>query len=186
MTTATQSQASGPKPIDLAHQDAGQASFLTTNIDAFINWGRGNSLWPFPFGTACCAIEYMAAMSSRFDFARFATEFMRFTPRQSDMLLVMGTVTYKQAPILRRIWEQMAEPKWVLSFGACACSGGFYDCYCTVPGIDEIVPVDVYIAGCPPRPEAYMEAAMLLQEKIKDESYMEQRRQGLQQKVYIG
>jgi NADH-quinone oxidoreductase subunit B len=128
----------------------------------------------------------MSAASSRFDLARFASEFFRFTPRSADLLLVMGTITYKQAPILRRIWEQMAEPKWVIAVGACACSGGFYDCYCTVPGIDEIVPVDVYIAGCPPRPEGYMEALMLLQEKIKDESYMEQRRQGLHQKVYIG
>ncbi len=188
MTTATQGQTGSQAQGPATHQDAhaGNSGFLATNIDALINWGRSNSLWPYPYATACCGIEFMSAASSRFDLARFASEFFRFTPRSADLLLVMGTITYKQAPILRRIWEQMAEPKWVIAVGACACSGGFYDCYCTVPGIDEIVPVDVYIAGCPPRPEGYMEALMLLQEKIKDESYMEQRRQGLHQKVYIG
>jgi NADH-quinone oxidoreductase subunit B len=186
MTTATQSQTSGQPQGAVVHQDAAQASFLTTRIDDLVAWGRANSLWPFPFGTACCAIEFMSLVSSHFDLARFGAEFVRFTPRHSDLLLVAGTVTYKQAPILRRIWEQMAEPKYVISAGACACSGGFYDCYCTVPGIDEIIPVDVYVAGCPPRPEAYIEAVLQLQEKIKDESYLEQRRQGIQQKVYIG
>jgi len=155
--------------------DTNPLSFMSTSIDAVINWGRSNSMWPFPFATACCAIEFMSLMSARYDFARFGTEFMRFTPRQSDLLLVMGTVTYKQAPVLRRIYEQMASPRWVIAAGACASTGGFYDCYCTVPGIDQIIPVDVYIAGCPPRPEAYIEAAMQLQAKIKDESFMTDR-----------
>lgn len=159
----------------VAPADTTPFSFVTTTVDAVVNWGRSNSMWPFPFATACCAIEFMSLMSARYDFARFGTEFMRFTPRQSDLLLVMGTVTYKQAPILRRIYEQMAHPRWVIAAGACASSGGFYDCYCTVPGIDHIIPVDVYIAGCPPRPEAYMEAAVQLQKKIKDESYMTDR-----------
>ena len=163
-----------------------QDGWVTSRLDLLVNWARAGSLWPMPFGTACCAIEFMGMVSSYFDVSRFGAELVRFSPRQADLLIVAGTVTYKQAPILRRIYDQMLEPKWVISAGACATSGGFYDCYCTVPGIDEIVPVDVYIAGCPPRPEAYMEAAMLLQEKIKDESYMEQRRQGLAQKVYIG
>lgn len=140
--------------------------FLTTTRQALINWGRRNSLWPFPFGTACCAIEFMGAVSSRFDISRFGSELVRFSPRQADLLLVAGTVTYKQAPILRQIYDQMCEPKWVIAVGACASSGGFYDCYCTVPGIDEVVPVDVYVAGCPPRPEAILEAVLRLQEQV--------------------
>jgi len=168
-------EGSSPSP----YSGSSPSPYLTTSIDAVINWGRSNSLWPFPFGTACCAIEFMSLMSARYDFARFGTEFMRFTPRQSDLLLIMGTVTYKQAPILRRIYEQMAAPRWVISAGACASSGGFYDAYCTVPGIDHIIPVDVYIAGCPPRPEAYIDAARILQEKIKDEGFMRDRIQKL-------
>ena len=164
-----------PAKAPAPHQEGAAFPFLATSVDAVVNWGRSNSLWPFPFATACCAIEFMSLMSPRYDFARFGTEFMRFTPRQSDLLMVMGTVTYKQAPILRRIYEQMCAPRWVLSVGACACSGGFYDCYCTVPGIDHIIPVDEYIGGCPPRPEAYIAAAMQLQEKIKDESFMRDR-----------
>ena len=148
-------------------------AFITTSVDAFLNWGRRNSLWPFPFGTACCAIEFMGVVSSVFDLSRFGSELVRFSPRQADLLIVAGTVTYKQAPILRRIYEQMPEPKWVISAGACATSGGFYDCYCTVPGIDEIIPVDIYIAGCPPRPEAFIEAIVQLQAKIDKESRKE-------------
>ncbi len=150
-------------------------AFITTRLDAFINWGRRNSLWPFPFGTACCAIEFMGVVSSVFDLSRFGSELVRFSPRQADLLIVAGTVTYKQAPILRRIYEQMPEPKWVISAGACATSGGFYDCYCTVPGIDEIIPVDIYIAGCPPRPEAFIEALVQLQAKIDAEAGKEQK-----------
>ncbi len=150
-------------------------NFITSSLDFLVNWGRTNSLWPFPYGTACCAIEFMSTEVGRYDLSRIGSEYVRFTPRQSDVLLVAGTITYKQAPILKRIYEQMAEPRWVIAMGACACSGGFYDCYCTVPGIDHIIPVDVYIGGCPSRPEAFFDAMFDLQKKIKDESYMKQR-----------
>jgi len=139
---------------------------MTTRRDAVVAWGRKNSLWPLPFGTACCAIEFMGAVSSVFDISRFGAELVRFSPRQSDLLLVAGTVTFKQAPILRQIWEQMCEPKWVISMGVCASAGGFYNNYCTVQGIDQVIPVDVYISGCPPRPEAILDAVMKLQDKI--------------------
>jgi NADH-quinone oxidoreductase subunit B len=139
---------------------------FTTTREAVVAWGRKNSLWPMPFGTACCAIEFMGAVSSVFDISRFGAELVRFSPRQSDLLLVAGTVTFKQAPILKQIYEQMCEPKWVISMGVCASSGGFYNNYCTVQGIDQIIPVDVYISGCPPRPEAILESVLKLQHKI--------------------
>lgn len=141
-------------------------NFITTRVDDFLNWSRKYSLWPMPFGTACCAIEFMGAVSARFDISRFGAELVRFSPRQADLLLVMGTVTYKQAPILRRIYDQMPEPKWVVAFGACASSGGFYDNYHTLQGIDEIVPVDVYVPGCPPRPEQLFDAIVKIQKEI--------------------
>lgn len=144
-------------------------SFLATRVDAVLDWGRKNSLWPLPFGTACCAIEYMSTVSSVFDVSRFGAEVVRFSPRQADLLIVAGTVNYKQAPILKRIYDQMPEPKWVISMGACACSGGFYNNYCTVQGIDQIIPVDAYVAGCPPRPEALMEALMLIQQRLRED-----------------
>ena len=155
--------------------EAEKPNFITTSLDFLVNWGRTNSLWPFTYGTACCAIEFMSTEVGRYDFSRIGSEYVRFTPRQSDVLLVAGTISYKQAPILKRMYEQMAEPRWVIAMGACASSGGFYDCYCTVPGIDHIIPVDVYIGGCPSRPEAFFEAMFDLQKKIKDESYMKQR-----------
>ena len=142
--------------------------FITTQRDQVLAWGRKNSLWPLPFGTACCAIEFMGAVSSVFDISRFGAELVRFSPRQSDLLIVAGTVTFKQAPILKEIYEQMCEPKWVISMGVCASSGGFYNNYCTVQGIDQVIPVDVYISGCPPRPEAILEAVMKLQQKIEN------------------
>ncbi|MBA2481953.1 MAG: NADH-quinone oxidoreductase subunit NuoB [Planctomycetes bacterium] len=151
---------------------------IATSVEAVVNWGRRNSLWPFPFGTACCGIEFMGVVSSVFDISRFGAELVRFSPRQADLLIIAGTITYKQAPVLRRIYDQMCEPKWVISAGACATSGGFYDCYCTVPGIDEIIPVDIYIAGCPPRPEAFLEGLVQLQNKIAREHLKEQKAVG--------
>jgi len=143
---------------------------ITTRLDDAVNWARESSLWPFVFGTACCAIEFMSTAASRHDISRFGAEVVRFSPRQADLLLVAGTISYKQAPILKQIYDQMPEPKWVVSMGACACSGGFYDNYTTLQGIDEIIPVDVYVAGCPPRPEAVLDALMMIQEQLKKES----------------
>jgi len=141
---------------------------MTTRRDAVLAWGQKNSLWPMPFGTACCAIEFMSVVSSVFDISRFGAELVRFSPRQADLLLVAGTVTFKQAPILKQIYEQMPDPKWVISMGVCASSGGFYNNYTVVQGIDQIIPVDVYISGCPPRPEAILEAIVKLQHKIEN------------------
>ena len=162
-----------PAPRSLAVAPGAEDGWLTTRLDLLVNWARAGSLWPMPFGTACCAIEFMGMVSSVFDVSRFGAELVRFSPRQADLLIIAGTVTYKQAPVLRRIYDQMLEPKWVISAGACATSGGFYDCYCTVPGIDEIIPVDIYIAGCPPRPEAFLEAIVQLQKKIDHENRRE-------------
>ena len=142
-------------------------SVWTTKVEGFVNWVRGYSLFQYPFITACCGMEYMSVNAAQHDLARWGAEVPRFTPRQSDLLMVVGTVTHKNAPILRRIYDQMAEPRWVIAFGACASTGGFYDNYATVPGIDHIVPVDVYIPGCPPRPEQVMDAIQMLIEKIQ-------------------
>jgi NADH-quinone oxidoreductase subunit B len=146
----------------------GQPSFLTTKLDAVVNWARTNSLWPMPFGTACCAIEMMATAASRYDLARFGMERMSFSPRQADLLICAGRVSYKMAPVLRKIWEQMPSPKWCISMGACASSGGVFDVYSMVQGIDTIIPVDVYVPGCPPRPEGLIYGMMKLQQLIKD------------------
>ena len=144
--------------------------FLTTKLDFVVNWARRNSLWPMPFGTACCAIEMMASAASNYDLARFGMERMSFSPRQADVLICAGRVPYKLAPVLRRIWDQMMQPKWCVSMGACASSGGVFDAYSMVQGIDTIVPVDVYIPGCPPRPEGLIYGLMMVQEKIRGES----------------
>ena len=161
-----QSEAGLP-PDATEDQTALAGSVWTTTVEAFFNWTRKFSLFQYPFVTACCGMEFMAANSPQHDLARFGCEVPRFTPRQSDLLMVVGTVNHKNAPVLRRVYEQMAEPKWVVAFGACASTGGFYDNYATVPGIDHIVPVDVYIPGCPPRPEQVQDAIMLLMDKIQ-------------------
>jgi NADH-quinone oxidoreductase subunit B len=144
-----------------------QSGFATTKFEAILAWAQKYSLFMNPFVTACCGMEFMAVSSPRYDFSRFGSEAPRFSPRQSDLLWVVGTITQRQAPVLKRIYEQMAEPKWVLAFGTCASSGGFYDNYACVAGIDKIIPCDVYVPGCPPRPEAVLDGLMLLQDKIQ-------------------
>jgi NADH-quinone oxidoreductase subunit B len=144
-----------------------EGDVVVSRLDAVVNWIRTNSMWPMPMGLACCAIELMGSAGARFDIARFGAEVMRFSPRQADCMIVAGTVTYKMAPHLRRIYDQMAEPKWVIAMGACASSGGMYRSYATLQGVDRIVPVDVYISGCPPRPEALLDGLIKLQNKVK-------------------
>jgi NADH-quinone oxidoreductase subunit B len=139
---------------------------ITTTVDAVVRWGRKSSLWPMPFGTACCAIEFMAMTASHYDVARFGAEVLRFSPRQADLLFVAGTIVDKEGPVLKTIYDQMPDPKWVVSMGVCASSGGFYRSYHVMQGIDEIVPVDVYVPGCPPSPEALIAAVMKIQERI--------------------
>src|SRR3954447_18290277 len=142
--------------------------WLTTQLKKVVNWARRSSLWPMPFATACCGIELMATGASRYDIGRFGAEAMRFSPRQSDLLICAGRVVVKMMPVLQRIYMQMAEPKWVISMGACASTGGVFDTYATVQGVDQFIPVDVYVPGCPPRPETLMEGIMAIQ-KIIDE-----------------
>jgi NADH-quinone oxidoreductase subunit B len=146
-------------------------SVVLTRADSIINWARKWSLFQFPFVTACCGMEFMSVYGPHYDAARFGAEYPRFSPRQADLLFVVGTISHKQLPILKNIYDQMSDPKWVISFGACASSGGFYNNYATVQGIDTVIPVDVYIPGCPPRPEAIMDAIMKLQDKIQKEKY---------------
>ncbi len=141
--------------------------FLTTTIEAAINWARKNSVWPMPLGISCCAIEMMAFAGPRFDVARFGSERFSFSPRQSDLLIVAGTVTYKMAWVVRKIYDQMPDPKWVLSMGACASSGGMFRSYSVVQGIDQFLPVDVFVAGCPPRPENLLKGLITIQDKIQ-------------------
>lgn len=148
---------------------------LTTTLDSLVNWARKSSLWPATFGLACCAIEMMNATSARNDLARFGAEVFRASPRQADVMIVAGRVSRKMAPVLRRIYDQMPEPKWVISMGACATSGGVFDNYAIVQGVDKVVPVDVYIPGCPPRPEMLIHAIMMLQDKVSRESMKDRR-----------
>ena len=154
---------------ELTYNSKIEGEVIVSRADAVINWIRSSSMWPMPMGLACCAIELMATAASRFDIARFGAEVMRFSPKQSDVMIVAGTVTYKMASPLRRIYDQMSEPKWVIAMGACASTGGMYRSYAVLQGVDRIVPVDVYVSGCPPRPEALLDALIKLQGKVKRE-----------------
>ncbi|MGF1484486.1 MAG: NADH-quinone oxidoreductase subunit NuoB [Opitutales bacterium] len=171
--TATQPPAAtnqtSARPSEVGYNGKVEGEVVVSKLDAVINWVRSNSVWPMPMGLACCAIELMASGGSRFDISRFGMEVMRFSPRQSDCMIVAGTVTYKMAEVVRRIYDQMAEPKWVVAMGACASTGGMYRSYAVLQGVDRVVPVDVYISGCPPRPEALLDGLMKLQRKIGTE-----------------
>lgn len=172
----------GPKSELPREAEPFRHSVLTTQFEYYINWARKNSLWPMPFGTACCAIEFMSVVSGHYDLSRFGAEVVRFSPRQSDLMIVAGTVVDKMGPILKTIFDQMTEPKWVIAMGVCASSGGFYRAYHVVQGIDEIVPVDVYVPGCPPTPEGLMHGILLLQDAIQKGETRVQRDQALRAK----
>ncbi len=160
-----------PRPNIVAAPEGHTGSgFFATSVDQAIGLARANSLWPLPFATSCCGIEFMSTMSSHYDLSRFGMERLSFSPRQSDLLMVMGTIAKKMAPVLRDVYMQMAEPKWVLSMGACACTGGIFDTYSVLQGIDRVIPVDVYIPGCPPRPEQVIDGILKIQELSKNES----------------
>ncbi len=167
-----------PSILPVNYDSKIEGNIVITKLDAAINWMRKNSLWPMPMGLACCAIEMMATAASRYDMSRFGMEVFRFSPRQADVMIVAGTVTYKMALAVKRIWDQMPGPKWCIAMGACASSGGMYRSYAVLQGIDRLIPVDVYISGCPPRPEALLEGLMRLQKKIETEgSFMEQKKE---------
>ncbi len=167
-----------PSILPVNYDSKIEGNIVITKLDAAINWMRKNSLWPMPMGLACCAIEMMATAASRYDMSRFGMEVFRFSPRQADVMIVSGTVTYKMALAVKRIWDQMPGPKWCIAMGACASSGGMYRSYAVLQGIDRLIPVDVYISGCPPRPEALLEGLMRLQKKIETEgSFMEQKKE---------
>ena len=148
-------------------------NWITARMDDLVNWSRANSLWPASFFPACCAIEFMATAASRYDLSRFGMERLAYSPRQADVLICAGRLPFKLAPVLRRIWDQMSQPKWAISVGACASTGGIFDTYAMVQGIDTIIPVDVYVPGCPPRPEGILYGIMLLQKKIKKETFLD-------------
>jgi NADH-quinone oxidoreductase subunit B len=159
---------------DVATISGESPNWVTARLSDLINWSRSRSLWPMPFGTACCAIEFMATAASRYDLARFGMERQAFSPRQADVLICAGRLPFKLAPVIRRVWDQMPQPKWSISMGACASSGGIFDNYAMVQGIDTIIPVDVYVPGCPPRPEGLLYGILLLQKKIMGESLTDQ------------
>lgn len=171
--SAQVTSASGVSTTSVSDKNADELSrsfAFTTKIEAIAAWGQRNALWPLPYGTACCGIELMSVMGPKYDLARFGAEVVRFSPRQADLLLVAGTITEKMAPILVRIYQQMLEPKFVISMGACASSGGFYRAYHVLQGCDKVIPVDVYVPGCPPTPEAVLDGVMSLQKMIKDQT----------------
>ncbi len=149
----------------------GNLGIVTTSLEKVVNWGRTGAMWPMLFGLACCAIEMMSSQAPQYDMSRFGMELMRASPRQSDLMIVAGRLSRKMAPVLRRLYDQMPAPKWVVSMGDCASCGGVYNNYAIVQGVDEIVPVDVYVAGCPPRPEALIHGIMTLHEKVKGETF---------------
>ena len=157
-------------PGEIYKDETGKTNFLVSSVDAVANWARSNSLWPLSFGTSCCAIELMSTVSAKYDWSRFGFEVMRASPRQCDLIIVAGTITRKMAPVLKRLYDQMPEPRYVIAMGSCAVSGGpfYYNSYAVVGGVDNVIPVDVYIPGCPPRPEALIHGMMTLQEKIKE------------------
>jgi NADH-quinone oxidoreductase subunit B len=161
-------QAPAMPPVDGAESKKEVEKLVfTTRIDQFVKWARSNSMWPMPMGISCCAIEMMAVLAPKYDLSRFGSEVMRFSPRQSDMMIVAGTLTHKMAPVVRRIWEQMSEPKWVIAMGTCLCTGGMFHSYSVVQGLDEVIPVDIYVPGCPPRPENLIDAVTKIQEMAR-------------------
>jgi len=165
-------QADTKDNISLANMPEGYTGegFFATNLNNVVGLARKNSLWPLPFATSCCGIEFMATMVSHYDLARFGAERLSFSPRQADLLMVMGTISKKMGPVLRQVYLQMAEPRWVMAVGACASSGGIFDTYSVLQGIDEVIPVDVYVPGCPPRPEAIIDGFMAIQKLVQTET----------------
>ena len=161
-----------PQVVTSGEESLLAEAVVVTRLDKAIGWARKYSIFPYPFATACCAMEFMSLSMSPYDIDRFGALLPRFTPRQADLLMVIGTVTMRQAPILKRVYDQMAEPKWVMAFGVCASTGGFYDNYATLPGIDRVIPVDVYVPGCPPRPEVVLDGLMALQRKIQTQKQL--------------
>ncbi len=154
-------------------QKAGDLGVITTSLETAVNWGRTNAMWPLLFGLACCAIEMMSAQASNYDLSRFGMELNRPSPRQADLMIVAGRVSRKMAPVVRRLYDQMSDPKWVIAMGDCASCGGVYNNYAIVQGVDEVIPVDVYVAGCPPRPEALIDGIMMLHEKVRQEKVID-------------
>jgi len=156
--------------LDTKSQSIQGEGYMLTTLDKLVGMARKNSLWPLPFATSCCGIEFMATMASTYDLAQFGSERVSFSPRQADLLMVMGTISKKMGPILRQVYVQMAEPRWVISVGACACSGGIFDTYSVLQGIDKVIPVDVYVPGCPPRPEQILDGIVKIQDLVQNES----------------